>query len=105
MALAPKSVFITGANRGIGLEFVKQLVQLPTPPKYIFATCRNPDAATVGFSLAGADPNTHFIYWVRNEVAMRENLMLPLEHIGACVDVHTISSIAKYYKYQGHAVS
>jgi len=42
------SLFITGANRGIGLEFVKQLTQLPQPPKHIFATCRNPDAAQVG---------------------------------------------------------
>ena len=41
------SLFITGANRGIGLEFVKQLTQLQQPPKHIFATCRNPDAAEV----------------------------------------------------------
>jgi len=39
------SVLITGANRGIGLEFVKQLLALPTPPKFLFATCRNPDKA------------------------------------------------------------
>ncbi|GBM26210.1 putative oxidoreductase C663.06c [Araneus ventricosus] len=35
------SVMITGANRGIGLEVVKQLVKLPRPPKYIFATYRD----------------------------------------------------------------
>ena len=28
--------------------------------------------------------------WVRNEVAMRESFILPLNLIGACVDVHTI---------------
>lgn len=39
------SLFITGANRGIGLEFVKQLTRLPQPPKHIFATCRNPNEA------------------------------------------------------------
>ncbi|KAF8771537.1 C-factor-like [Argiope bruennichi] len=36
-----ESVLVTGANRGIGLEFVRQLVKLPRPPKYIFATYRD----------------------------------------------------------------
>jgi len=40
-----KSVFITGTNRGIGLELVKQLIALPHPPKHIFATCRHPEDA------------------------------------------------------------
>ena len=35
--------------------------------------------------------------WVRNDVAMSESLILPLVHIRACVDVDTISSIAKNY--------
>jgi len=35
------SVLVTGANRGIGLEFVKQLVNLPKPPTVVFATCRD----------------------------------------------------------------
>lgn len=41
------AVLITGANRGIGLAFVKYFVTLPTPPKYIFATCRSVEASTV----------------------------------------------------------
>ncbi len=45
----PKSVFITGANRGLGLEFVKQFLKLAEPPKYIFAACRSPDKAEVCF--------------------------------------------------------
>ncbi|GFR07245.1 putative oxidoreductase [Trichonephila clavata] len=36
-----ESVLVTGANRGIGLEFVRQLIQLATPPKFVFATYRN----------------------------------------------------------------
>ncbi|GBN98230.1 hypothetical protein AVEN_274396-1 [Araneus ventricosus] len=32
---------VTGANRGIGLEFVRQLVKLPQPPRFVFATYRN----------------------------------------------------------------
>ncbi|GIY31576.1 uncharacterized protein CDAR_595991 [Caerostris darwini] len=36
-----ETVLVTGANRGIGLEFVKQFVQLPNPPRLIFATYRD----------------------------------------------------------------
>ncbi|XP_070572964.1 C-signal-like [Ptychodera flava] len=37
-----RNVLITGANRGLGLEFVKQLVVLSEPPLNLFATCRTP---------------------------------------------------------------
>uniref|UniRef100_A0A2L2YDE2 C-factor n=1 Tax=Parasteatoda tepidariorum TaxID=114398 RepID=A0A2L2YDE2_PARTP len=35
------NVFITGANRGIGYEFVRQLILREDPPKIIFATYRS----------------------------------------------------------------
>ncbi|XP_018428098.1 PREDICTED: uncharacterized protein LOC108800614 [Nanorana parkeri] len=40
--MAPQRILITGCNRGIGLELVRQLLQQPSPPKQIFATCRDP---------------------------------------------------------------
>ena len=43
------SVLITGANRGIGLEFVQQFTAQEHPPHLLFATCRNPDGAKVSF--------------------------------------------------------
>ncbi|XP_070548339.1 uncharacterized protein [Ptychodera flava] len=43
--LKAKSVLITGCSRGIGLEFVKQFVRLPSPPVHIFASCRSPVTA------------------------------------------------------------
>ena len=41
-----KSVIITGANRGIGLEFVKKFLQLNKKPDHIIATFRNPGTTT-----------------------------------------------------------
>lgn len=38
-----RSVLLTGCNRGIGLELVKQLLATPRPPAWIFATCRDPE--------------------------------------------------------------
>ncbi|XP_061198030.1 C-signal-like [Saccostrea echinata] len=43
--LPPRSVLITGASRGLGLEFVKQFLQAKSPPDFLFATCRNPENA------------------------------------------------------------
>ncbi|GBM11983.1 hypothetical protein AVEN_209667-1 [Araneus ventricosus] len=34
-------VMVTGANKGIGLEFVKELVKLSKPPRFVFATYRD----------------------------------------------------------------
>uniref|UniRef100_A0A8B9V698 C-factor n=1 Tax=Anas zonorhyncha TaxID=75864 RepID=A0A8B9V698_9AVES len=38
-----RDVLVTGSNRGIGLELVRQLAASPQPPQHIFATCRDPD--------------------------------------------------------------
>jgi len=41
-----KNVFITGGNRGIGLEMVKQILETFKPDN-LFATCRDPAGAKV----------------------------------------------------------
>ncbi|XP_030437553.1 uncharacterized protein LOC115660355 isoform X2 [Gopherus evgoodei] len=38
-----RTVLVTGANRGIGLELVKQLLEKSSPPEWVFATCRDPE--------------------------------------------------------------
>ncbi|XP_066492893.1 uncharacterized protein [Tiliqua scincoides] len=42
-ALNVRSVLVTGSNRGIGLELIKQLVGKRNRPEWIFATCRDPE--------------------------------------------------------------
>ncbi|KAM6324759.1 C-signal-like isoform 2-T2 [Podargus strigoides] len=37
-----RSVLVTGANRGIGLGLVRHFLGLPSPPKWVFAACRDP---------------------------------------------------------------
>uniref|UniRef100_A0A0B8RQU0 Putative oxidoreductase C663.06c n=1 Tax=Philothamnus irregularis TaxID=1899461 RepID=A0A0B8RQU0_9SAUR len=40
--LNPCSVLVTGSNRGLGLELIRHLTGKSNPPKWIFATCRDP---------------------------------------------------------------
>lgn len=63
------SYAITGAARGLGHEFVKQLSA--NPANTVFGIVRNPDTATGLASLAGSNPNVHV---VRGDVVSSEQL-------------------------------
>ncbi|XP_051830976.1 C-factor-like isoform X1 [Antechinus flavipes] len=59
--LSPSSVLVTGSNRGLGLEFIRQLLQLPHPPQMLFATCRNPSGAQELQKLAAQHSNVRIL--------------------------------------------
>ncbi|XP_078236506.1 C-signal isoform X2 [Pogona vitticeps] len=63
MAVLARSILVTGSNRGIGLELVKQLVEMSDPPEHIFATCRDPDGprGRALHDLADKHPSIHVV--------------------------------------------
>ena len=56
-----KSIVITGGNRGIGLEIVKQLLSLLNPPECVVATCRSLEGALELNSLSKCNKNLHVV--------------------------------------------
>merc|ERR1711973_400896 len=66
-----KSVLITGANRGVGLEFVRQLAD---KTQHLFATCRKPSEAVELKKIA--EQHTHIV--------VMEMDVTKEEHIAAC---------------------
>ncbi|XP_045164533.2 C-factor-like [Mercenaria mercenaria] len=81
--LSPKSVLITGCNRGIGLEFVKQFLRLAKPPKFLFACCRNPGAATDLNTIAESNPSVNV---VELDVTKQETIEKAKSHVASIVE-------------------
>ena len=50
--MAPRSVFVTGASRGLGLQFVKHILAQKSLPSILIAACRDPTKADELQSLA-----------------------------------------------------
>ncbi|CAG5127988.1 unnamed protein product [Candidula unifasciata] len=61
MPLAARTVLITGASRGLGLEMVKQLLKLPSSPEVLLAACRDPGSATDLQAVARSYPQLKII--------------------------------------------
>lgn len=68
-ATAPERVFVTGANRGLGLEFARQYAERGAR---VFAGCRNPDGAGFLSTLVARHPNR--IEVVPVDVTQRESI-------------------------------
>ena len=56
-----KTVLVTGANRGLGLEFVRQFLSSTTPPNHLVATYRDPNTSQDLLELAKTKPLLHAI--------------------------------------------
>ncbi|XP_054166241.1 uncharacterized protein LOC128963752 [Oppia nitens] len=56
-----QTVMVTGANRGIGLELVRQLLAEPNPPQHLIATTRAKANRAELDALAVKHPNLHVI--------------------------------------------
>lgn len=56
--MTAKTILITGANRGIGLEYVKQYAE---QGEVVYATVRNVQSATALQALAGQHANIHLL--------------------------------------------
>lgn len=54
---SPRTIFITGANRGIGFELVKQLINIPDRPEIIFAGFRSRENSNDLLTLAKSEPH------------------------------------------------
>jgi len=79
----PKSVFITGAKTGIGLEFVRQFATCDNPPTYIFASCRNVCDAKNLQALAEAHKNVFLVDLdVANDKKIEEAVKLVSSMVG-----------------------
>ncbi|XP_005104753.2 LOW QUALITY PROTEIN: C-factor [Aplysia californica] len=61
MPLAAKTILVTGASRGLGLEFVRQILQASAAPEVLIAACRNPSSAYDLQNLAKAHPSVKVI--------------------------------------------
>ncbi|XP_020914868.1 uncharacterized protein LOC110252390 [Exaiptasia diaphana] len=61
MSFQCRSVFITGANRGIGLELVKAFLNLSPAPEHVFATARSPESASDLKQLQSNHSNLHVL--------------------------------------------
>ncbi|KAF8771283.1 C-factor-like [Argiope bruennichi] len=56
-----ESVMVTGANKGIGLELVKELVKLPKPPRFVFATYRDESTTQALKEIKDASKDTEVV--------------------------------------------
>jgi len=94
--MSPRSILITGCNRGIGLELVKQYLKLDPPPTHLLATYRDPESSeellklakdnaglkALKFDVAKRDTFASFVKEVSDVVGIENGLNLVIHNAG-----------------------
>ncbi|KAM9061305.1 uncharacterized protein LOC100934230 isoform X2 [Sarcophilus harrisii] len=103
-SLRLSSVLVTGSNRGLGLEFIRQLLQLPHPPQMLFATCRNPSGAQELQKLAAQHSNVRILPLDQLK-GLGLNLLINNAGRAFSDSIHTESEENMHVLYQIHVSS
>ncbi|KAJ0065573.1 hypothetical protein NL108_013486 [Boleophthalmus pectinirostris] len=83
--MAAYSVLITGANRGIGLELVRQITETQRPLSKVFACCRDPDGPKAQELRALAEKHPDIIMVIRMDVADPKSIQQAALQVGSVV--------------------
>jgi len=79
--MVANSILITGANRGLGLEFVKQFLGAQSPPKHVIATCRDPSKAKDLANLQESCESLHVLKLEAGDMSSFENFSSQVKSI------------------------
>ncbi|KAK7939178.1 hypothetical protein WMY93_002504 [Mugilogobius chulae] len=85
MSSKPISVLITGANRGLGLEMVKQMVETQGPLSVLFACCRDPDGPRAEGLRALAKKHPDIIKIIRLDAADPNSIKQAAQQVASVV--------------------
>ncbi|KAI0787449.1 C-factor [Fomes fomentarius] len=80
--------FITGTNRGIGLELTRQLLEVPS--NTVIAACRNPSKADALQALSHSAKGTLHVLQTRLEVTDRDSVRAAAAEVAPLVGGHGI---------------
>ncbi|XP_072299318.1 C-signal-like isoform X3 [Eucyclogobius newberryi] len=83
MTSKPMSVLITGANRGLGLEMVKQMLETQRPLSLLFACCRDPDGPKAEGLRALAKKHPDIIKVICMDTADRSSIKRSAQQVGS----------------------
>uniref|UniRef100_A0A8C6TT10 Zgc:92161 n=1 Tax=Neogobius melanostomus TaxID=47308 RepID=A0A8C6TT10_9GOBI len=83
MAAKPISVLVTGANRGLGLEMVRQMLETQRPLNMLFACCRDPDGARAEALQTLAKTHPEIVKVVRMDMADLCSIKKSAQQVGS----------------------